>query len=344
MVAMNNRPSDHHLSKRLFIGYTSALYFWLRGSQGAWSSEACRASSIARCAYQVSDVQSFPYSREAFGPEPLHIMVDAQEKRRGNEQQKSHVWTIKLPERSFVDIGRGMFVASPALCFLQAATTLTLFSLIELGYELCGGYSRTPGIGSGFFQRSNVLVRPDQIRKLVNSLSSVPGSRKAALALRYVLPNSKSPAETDMAIKMVLPVLRGGYGLPLAELNAEIPTTPEASAIAQRNTLFPDMLWRKKGVCLEYDSRIHHERASDRTRDSLKRNALGCMGYKVITVTPSQLKSVTAFDGIASEVARYLGVRIRTPNPKAAKQRFELNEAIKRRISEDFTPIEWPYA
>ncbi|MBO7701888.1 MAG: hypothetical protein J6S36_03145, partial [Eggerthellaceae bacterium] len=139
------------------------------------------------------------------------------------------------------------------------------------------------------------------------------------------------------------PRLRGGYGFPLAELNPEIPLTDEAAAIAHRPVVYPDELWRKEKVSLEYDSTLHHERAEDRTRDSLKRNALACMGYNVITVTPSQLKSVSEFHGIAIELARHLGIRMRPDTPKIQQKRFELNEAIRERMRKDTTPTEWPY-
>lgn len=328
---------------RLFIGYSSALYFWLRGSLGLWAAEPCRVSSLSQCAYNVGDVESFLLLREAFGPNPLHIMVDHPGKRRDTPSQKCHVQSGSPPKNCFVAIGHSVFVASPALCFLQAAKTLSFFDLVELGYELCGGYSRTPGVGSGFLQRDNRLITPQSISRLVSSLSFLANSEVAACALKYVLPNSKSPAETDMSVKTVLPIMRGGYGFPPPELNGEVPLTAEAAMIARRRSVYPDAMWRKEKACLEYDSSLHHERAADRTRDSLKRNALGCMGYKVITVTPSQLQSVSEFNGVAKELARYLGRKTRALTQRSQNARFDLNEAIKRRMRDDLKPAEWPY-
>lgn len=329
---------------RLFIGYTSALYFWLRGSNGLWSSEPCRLFSLAQCAFNANDVQSFTLPRDAFGPGPLHIMVDDSNKRRIAPGQECHVCSKPFVQKSFVSIGHDVFVASPALCFLQAARSLSSFELVELGYELCGGYSRTPGLGSGFVQRSNTLVTPGAITQLSEKLKYMSGARKASRAMRHVMPDSMSPAETDLAVKIVLPRMSGGYGFPLAELNGPVQLPDEVESVARRSVLYPDMMWRRRKVCLEYDSTLHHERAQDRTRDSLKRNALGCMGYKVITVTPSQLQTVAEFHGIAIELAKHLGVRMRPESQKVLQRRFELNEAIKGRIRADMTPIEWPYA
>lgn len=300
-------------------------------------------SSIAQCAYNANDVSSFMFPRNAFGPGPLHIMVDSSAKRRDTPMQRCHVWSRPLPEGSFVDIGHDVFVAAPALCFLQVAPTMSDFELTELGFELCGGYSRTPGVGQGFFQRSYKLTTPSFMKTYIGRLSYADGCRQAYDVLRFVLSNSESPAETDMALKVALPRLRGGYKFPLPELNPEIPLTQEAAQIAHRDRVYPDQLWRKAHVCLEYDSTLHHEKGADRTRDSLKRNALGCMGYKVITVTPSQLKNVSEFHGIALELARYLGVRLRPTTPKIEQARYELNEAICERIKLDLTPTEWPY-
>ena len=328
---------------RLFIGYASALFFWLRGSNGLWSSDPCRVSSLAQCAFNANDVQSFMLPRDAFGPGPLCVMVDEPGKRRIAPDQECHVCSHNLPQKSFVPIGHDVYVASPALCFLQAAKTLPFFDLVELGYELCGGYSRTPGIGQGFIQRDYLLATPAQIAHFCERLKYEKSSRKAMKAVRYVMPDSKSPTETDMAVKVVLPRVNGGYGFPFAELNAEVRPSDELAGVARRSELYPDMMWRKQRVCLEYDSTLHHEKASDRTRDSLKRNVLGCMGFKVITVTPSQLKSVAEFHGVATELAGSLGIRMRPESKKILDRRFELNEAINRRIRNDLTPTEWPY-
>ncbi len=270
-------------------------------------------------------------------------MVDSQGKRRDTPDQKCHTWSEPLTERCFVPIGHNVFVASPALCYLQVASSMDMFDLIELGYELCGGYSRTPGIGKGFVQRYDRLAQPKQIERLLDKLSYASGCKRASRAIKRVLPNSMSPAETDMSVKVVLPLAQGGYGFPHPELNAEVPLTEEASLIAGQPVIHPDALWRKERTCLEYDSSLHHERASDRTHDSIKRNALGCMGFNVITVTPTQLKSVSEFDGIAKELARYLGVRLRITSRKTLQMRYELNEAICRRIRNDLKPREWPY-
>lgn len=331
------------MGKRLFIGYESALYFWLRGSKGLWSSSPCRAASLSQCAYNASDVGSFRIPREAFGPTPLHIMVDACDKRRAASDCIFHVWSAPIAQKSFVDIGHGVFVASPTFCFIQVANRLSLFNLAELGYELCGTYLRTPGIGNGFAQRAYLLATPQSINWQLHKMPHMAGGIAVKRVIPYIVQGSASPAETDMALKNHLPPRMGGYGFPLAELNALVRPTDEAVSIVGKRKLYPDALWRNQKTCLEYDSSLHHERREDRVRDSIKRNALGCMGYTVITVTPTQLKSVEQYHGVAVEVARHLGFRIRTTSQSTLNKRFELNEEIKRRMAEDAKPIEWPY-
>ena len=327
----------------LFIGHESALHFWLRGSKGLWSAEPCRATSLSQCAYNVNDVQSFRLPRDAFGPGPLDIMIDDPGKRRMHPSQKCHVWTTPLAQKSLVDIGHDVFVASPALCFLQMANQLPLFDLVELGYELCGSYSRTPGVGWGFVQRSYRLTTPESIDRLLQRMHQASNCRTASRVIPYILPNSVSPAETDMAVKNFLPPRMGGYGFPLAELNASVEATDEARAISGKNELYPDALWRNKRTCLEYDSSFQHEQRKDRTRDSVKRNALGCMGYNVITVTPDQLQSVEKYHGVAIELAQCIGFRLRSASRVQLQKRRELNEAIRQRIANDLKPVEWPY-
>lgn len=334
----------YYAPMRLYIGYMSAAYFWLRGSEGLWSPEANGTASLSQCAFNVSDVDSSMFPRDAFGPKPLHIMVDDAGKRHDTPSQKCHVWTTSLARKCFVPIGHDVLVASPAFCFLQLAKTYGLLDLLELGYELCGRYSRTPGVGCGFIQRSNILTTPDAIERLVKKLPHAPGHRAATRVCRYLAADAASPAETDLALKLRLPPRLGGYGFPPAGLNQPVVLTAEAAAIAHKRVLYPDMLWHGKKVCVEYDSSLHHESKEDRVRDSLKRNALGCMGYSVTTVTPPQLTKIDEFHGVALELARGLGIRIKPASQNTLQKRYELNEHIKRRMAFDLTPIEWPYA
>ena len=198
-------------------------------------------------------------------------------------------------------------------------------------------------MGRGFIQRSNVLATPNAIKKLVKRLPHAPGYRAAARMCQYLAADSASPAETDLALKLHLPPRLGGYGFPPANLNQPMVLTAEAAAIAHKRVLCPDMLWQREKACVEYDSSLYHESKEDRVRDSLKRNALGCMGYSVITVTPSQLTKADEFHGIALELARNLGIRVRPITQNALQKRYELNEHIKRRMKLDLTPTEWPY-
>ena len=295
------------------------------------------------CAYNVADVDNFTFPRDAFGPEPLRVLVPSGKMRRDSDTQKCMVVGTPLASGCLVPIGHDVYVASPAFCFIQMAPAMSLFELVELGYELCGLYSRSPGSGRGFFQRADLLTTPKEIQSLVRRMPGTKGIESARVAAPYIAARSASPAETDIATRLVLPYMRGGYGLKVPEMNAPVDLPAEIAVACKSSTLYPDLLWRSARTCVEYDSTSHHEREEDRTRDSIKRNVLARMGFRVVTVTPAQLQDAIAFDSIASEVARHLGKRLREPSVHGQRMRFELNEAVRSRIRDDLRPKEWPY-
>ena len=72
---------------------------------------------------------------------PIDVLVDDPAERRNSSLLRCHVWNRPLPERSFIDIGDGVFVSAPELCFMQMCKNYEVTELVRLGYELTGSYS-----------------------------------------------------------------------------------------------------------------------------------------------------------------------------------------------------------
>ena len=251
---------------------------------------------------------------------PLDVMVSTQNAKRKVEGARIHVFSGLMPDGSFVDVGEGIFVASPEFCFLLMARELELTRLIELGYGLCGMYmqlqensSSTAGrvlSGKSLRDRS----RPTSKKRLsafLSRMSGVSGKNRAQRALRYVANGSASPMETKLAMLLVLPNMLGGYALPMPELNSEIVPPKSLRQSLSQGSFFCDLYWRKPDVAVEYDSDEHHSGSLAMSKDSIKRNVLALSETYVISVTKRQVYSTVELERVAKLVAKSIGHRLR---------------------------------
>lgn len=95
---------------------------------------------------------------------PLNILVDDHSFKRDTLLLKSHTWTRPLPERSFMDLGDGIFVSAPELCFMQMAERLSVVELVRLGYELTGSYTlMSKECLRGLYELDRVCVGDDAV-------------------------------------------------------------------------------------------------------------------------------------------------------------------------------------
>lgn len=245
--------------------------------------------------------------------------------------------TSRFPAGAFVAVDEGFLLASPALCYLQLAGSLSVSQAVLLGLELCGTASprserclndvRSPK-GN---RRQAPLARPSDLRCMVDSLPGVHGRKIAARALRFVVAGSASPMESALCTMLSLPYSLGGCSLPLPELNYRIDIPRSQQAVFGRTHYRCDLYWPGGRVCVEYDSDMFHTGSERIARDSKRRNALLSMGISVVTVTKRQLMSDIELDEIARTVAALLGKRFRPPEGywrKRSALRAELRDVL----------------
>lgn len=231
----------------------------------------------------------------------------------------------KLPERSFVRVGAGLYAPSPEFCFLQMAEFLDVDNLVFVGCEICSMYrymndslensrfwgssASDPGDSKSLPKikpLSNVALIDAFLRKCFN----VRGKRKAQRAARYISSNAASPMEYMLAQTLCLPCMLGGYGLPAVALNHEIPLGRYAGKLTRKTTLIPDLFWAKAKLDVEYMSTKHHASRKDLAKDAERQNVLGHLGIRVIDATWDQFVSLKSMDAVALSIAKHLGKRI----------------------------------
>lgn len=201
-------------------------------------------------------------------------------------------------------VERGLFCAAPELVFLQMARKLDYESLVFLGCELCGRYGLA---GDEVFLR-DPICDTNQIAAFLDDCAGVHGRKKALHALGSVLPDAASPMEAGLALCLTLPTSSGGFGLPAPELNHALPVGGHAARLWDWPTITPDLLWDDIKMAIEYDSDEEHTGSQKITRDSIRRNVLQDLGYRVISVTNEIFSSPLQMERVAGIVANALGI------------------------------------
>lgn len=309
------------------LSHASALEF-MRSP----NAEICTRDSKAR---SIADSESLTFgsasvasrqfvddlSRWGVVGRPIHLLTSNARFRSKARHVQSHIWQGPYPKGSFVRIESGLYTCSPELAFIQLAQCMETVALVEVGFELCGRYL-TSNEESQMRQREP-LTCVESLRSYAMSNSSIRGAHAALHALQHVADNSASPMETKLAMVLSLPRRKGGYGLPLPLMNHR--------ACARGRTFYLDICWPKARIGGEYDSRQFHSGADRNIHDSQRRNALADEGFTIVTITAPELRNLDAFDGIAVQFAKALGVRIRTSAPDYRLKQHQLwNELFNR--------------
>lgn len=231
----------------------------------------------------------------------------------------------RFPVGAFVAVDEGFLLASPALCYLQLAGSLSVAQAVLLGLELCGTSSLKGEV------RPAPIARPSDLRRMLDSLPGAHGRKVAARALRFVAAGSASPMEAALCAMLSLPYSLGGCSLPLPKMNYRIDIPRSQQAVFGKTHYRCDLHWPESRVCVEYDSDAFHTGPERIARDSKRRNALLSMNIAVVTVTKRQLMSDIELDEIARTVARLLGRRFRPPEGywrKRSALRAELRDVL----------------
>ena len=284
---------------------------------------------------EVDDVARLISTRTVESYGPVQALVSEQRGRRGFGSVRTCLLKGELPAGSFVELPSGLVMPSPELQFVLMGRVLDVASLAAYGCELCGYYALSEGAPMGFVscvaltstsRISEYLVRLGCARS--HQGTRMPnGSGVATRALAHVVDGAASPAEASCALLLSLPRRLGGYGLPKPELNRPIRLEPEMAELMGCDTLVCDLRWPGTKTLLEYAGGLH-KLPSRAVRDRRKSNVLQSAGYEVIEAGREELMDRVAMDGVASMVARSIGVRLSSTDPEFFERQVRLRRAI----------------
>ena len=295
---------------RLLLTHKSALEYWRLHGKAQDEFSRSRQKSAAPAYYpEFAAICQLATGGLSL---PLDAVVSSRAARRASAALRSHVFEAPLPRGGVVDVGGGLCVSSPELCFFWMASELSLVKLIELGFELCGSYSLPGPVPDeeGAYKRPP-LTSTKKLAAFVAQMEGAHGVRKATQALRYITDGSASPMETVLVMLLALPYKLGGYGLYMPELNARVTPAKTAKKIASKSHYYCDLFWPDVDVAAEYDSDQFHTGADRIASDSKRRNALATMGVLVVTVTNQQIRNTVELEKVAKQLAAGIGKQLR---------------------------------
>lgn len=291
----------------VFFSHQSALAFWRHYRElGHCRPQPFRMRVLDAPRPSIAEVADAARCYlPSFAPKEVLVGPGAQRRRSGDVA--FHRMTSLGERNSFVALGGDVFVATPALMFVQMAPVLERAHLLELAYELCGTYALSSLDMRGFCS-CEPLLTPAYLRKVFDAAPGHYGSRSARRAASLVLPNAASPRESAVAMLLSTPRTFGGYGLPAPELNHEIALDEKMRKQLHRMSLRTDLYWKSCRLALEYESHMFHSGKEAYERDSRRRNDLKFLGVDVMTLTNAEISSRQSMDKVALNVRRSLGL------------------------------------
>ena len=245
-----------------------------------------------------------------------------------------HREKASIPPGQLLHIGQDVYVCSPELTLLQACAQRGFIDALLLAYEFCGSYALQYGEN---LVRRQPLCTVERCERLIQQLrgTRMRGLETFERVLGYTLDGSASPKETQLALLVVLPQARGGYGLPRPELNRSVRLSSAAARILGLGHCTPDLSWPERKLAIEYDSELEHYgqgKLQQHATDSQRAIALRKDGWYVMSITLGQLLDPQRLDACANEIARILEVRknprFTAGSPGFAERQAALREAL----------------
>ncbi|NCC84829.1 MAG: hypothetical protein EOM03_11995 [Clostridia bacterium] len=233
----------------------------------------------------------------------------------------TRLYSGQLPSKALTRIDK-VDVVSPGLMFVQLAGKLDIHQAIILGTLLCSCPNGP---------RSEPLVTSKELQTFLDSMNKYYGLPNARTAIKYVNDRACSIMEVFVALFLSLPNHLGGLGLKGGYFNYKVELDPRGSAALGQGVCYIDYCFPDAKIACEY---LGDEHKNTVDNDSVRNMALARMGYRVVTVTKSQLYHPEKLDQFLQQLAEMHGTKIRIRSKKY--------ETAHRRICELLPRMSYP--
>lgn len=315
---------------RTIISHTSALEFWRSAVSDTGSArERCRISELPTAAPFAQDMSSHPLVRSGILSMPVHVL--ALESRKNSAALTIHR-TRPLPEESLRAIilpglREPLFVTRPELTLVQMASLLSFSRAVHLGYEFCGTFAPDESQPYGVRKR-NPLTSSEKIASYLDRAEGIRGVKATRAILPHILDRSASPRESTLAELLTLPYVRGGSKIEHPEMNGVVPIPSQNDWATHHSSFRCDLLWRDKGIAIEYDSTLCHTGSERIANDASRRNILESLGLTVMTATWRQVTNYQEYNRFVRILSSHLGVRVRPTCLDYSTKQFALRREL----------------
>ena len=190
---------------------------------------------------------------------PIHVVSPDASSRPKAAFMTTTVYGRGIPPGSFARVSENFTVPRPELLFLELANVMDRPALELLGYELCGTFSRcadNPRTGKAVHGVAP-LTSVAKIRDYVCSCLRVRGRERALAALENVRDNAWSAMEAIVALALVRPLEKDGYGIRNIKLNAREQVGRELRPRVSHESRVPDISLGDLPVGFNYDGYGH---------------------------------------------------------------------------------------
>lgn len=311
---------------KLVLSHTTALDLLRAHRCGApFQLMRTQATSLADSAHTRTQIAQFEIPSFPRLDSRIHVLVPKASMLSDSSIHESHLITSPLTPGSLARVDDGVFVASPALVFLQHGAQFSWLDLALLGAEFCGKYSLPPA-GQGGMRKCAPIADAHTLAVFLDKMADARGARTARQALEWLPELAASPMESALYLLLCLSSRRGGYGLPRPDMNPPTPLGSRNSHIMQVDELHCDLHWTDAHVALEYNSKDSH--IGQLTHDALRANALTSEGEQVFTMTPAILANPDRCDALIGQIAEKLGHRLRGNALGMSPKRRELRARL----------------
>lgn len=275
------------------------------------------AGMLARFGYVVSD------------EELLEFVVGKRGSRRRVANSKVRFWGTTLPKDALIALSPEIYLCAPEFCFVLLARDTDIYQLRELASELCGTYFAAKN-ESGFINLNDPLTSAARLSLFVECCCGADRIKLARRAAAYTIPHAHSPMETALAQVLSLPKRCGGYGLVAPVLNQKVEFSAAAKRIGKADVCYPDLLWPKARLVMEYLGDAYHK---SRGKDEARRLALEHDGYQVHHISAQHIYDIQLRDELARIVANANNKRLWPATVNFRTQQQKLIFALKPRRS-----------
>lgn len=256
---------------------------------------------------------------------PLDIAVSESKARRNSLVARCHVWDEPQGLPPAVLTSSGIYVCTPEVALLQAATCCDYVDLLQLVLEFAGCYLLSPMDEHGIVSVERPLVDLGDLRNVAELAKAEHASGSVLLSnvLRVAADGSKSPAESKLFTLFSLDRRRGGFGIPGIQLNLRVTLNALGRMSLNLHGIRPDLYEPRGRTAMEYQSDLHELNA--RSNDDRRSDALEAVGVRTFQVDKVRVRDLVDLSGIASVFASRAGLGRRPPSKNALLQRSKLH-------------------